>query len=83
MHYTNNYWGLAQPNGDSSNWIRTTANGLIPYQSGGYSSIGTDTWPFTHVYANHIVSKAHASIQGTPLSIQSSAPSVGGVWIQI
>lgn len=83
MQYTNSYWGIMTPAGNNSDWIRTTQNGLIPYQSGGHGSIGTETWPFNTVYANTLVSKSAINIQGIPLSIQSSAPGVGGVWIQI
>ncbi len=47
----NGYWGLTLPDGTQS-WIRTPTNGLIPYQSGGYGSLGTSSWPFSAVYAN-------------------------------
>lgn len=83
MQHANSYWGIMTPGGNNTDWIRTTQNGLIPYQSGGHGSIGTDTWPFSTVYANTLVSKGAMSIQGIPLSIQSGAPGVGGVWIQI
>lgn len=83
MQHTNSYWGIMTPGGNNVDWIRTTQNGIIPYQSGGHGSIGTDTWPFSTVYANTLVSKSAMSIQGIPLSIQSGAPGVGGVWIQI
>lgn len=79
----NGYWGLATPDGNTTSWIRTGTQGIIPYQSGGHGSIGTDSWPFSYVYANRMVSKGYAVIQGVNFSIQSSAPSVGGVWIQI
>ena len=46
----NGYYGLATPGGAASDWIRTTVNGLIPYQSGGSSSIGTSSWPFYTIY---------------------------------
>lgn len=47
-----NYYGLTDPSGSDSTWLRTTSLGLIPYQKGGYSSLGTSTWPFAHVYSN-------------------------------
>lgn len=50
---TNNYWGL-KPNGSNSAWIRTTSNGLIPYQSGGASSLGTSGWPFNTIHGKTI-----------------------------
>lgn len=48
----NGFWGLATPDGDSSTWIRTTISGIIPYQSGASSSIGTSTWRFNYGYFN-------------------------------
>lgn len=48
----NGYEGLTLNDGSVSNWIRTTLNGIIPYQSGGASSLGTSAWPFAAVYAN-------------------------------
>lgn len=48
----NGYYGLKLPNGSTSSWVRTTQNGIIPYQSGGNGSIGTSSWPFSTVYAN-------------------------------
>lgn len=50
----NGYWGLMAPDGNDGNWTRTTANGIIPYQSGGASSLGTSSWPFTAIYGNTI-----------------------------
>lgn len=48
----NGYYGLQDPAGSTSNWIRTTSNGLIPYQSGGNGSLGTSSWPFSTGYIN-------------------------------
>ena len=42
----NGYYGMARPDGDTGDWIRTTTNGIIPYQSGGSGSLGSDTWFF-------------------------------------
>ncbi len=50
-----NYFGLGLPGGSTSSWIRTTENGFLPYASGN-SSIGTPSWPFNYVYANHVYS---------------------------
>ena len=49
----NSYYGMVTNDGNSSNWIRTTQNGIIPYQSGGSSSLGTSSWPFNAVYATN------------------------------
>lgn len=48
----NGYYGLALPDKTTSNWIRTTVNGIIPYQSGGASALGTSSWPFNNAYIN-------------------------------
>ena len=49
----NGFYGMVTNDGNSSNWIRTTQNGIIPYQSGGSSSLGTSSWPFNAVYATN------------------------------
>lgn len=46
----NGYYGLALPDKSTVNWIRTTTNGIIPYQSGGASALGTESWPFNNAY---------------------------------
>lgn len=55
--HENGYYGLSNPNADDGDWIRTTRNGLIPYQSGGYSSIGTSSWRFTDGWFNNVNAK--------------------------
>ena len=61
----NGYYGLARPDGNDIDWIRSTVNGLIPYQSGnagdGHSSLGTSTWYFSEAYIDFI----HGSLKGT------------------
>lgn len=56
----NGYYGMVTNDGNSSNWIRTTQNGIIPYQSGGSSSLGTSSWPFNAVYATNF----HGTLNG-------------------
>ena len=51
--YANGFQGLAAPDGNASNWIRTTSNGILPYQSGGASSLGTSSWRFNSTYSNN------------------------------
>lgn len=55
--YANNYWGMA-PNGDASLWVRTTTQGIIPYQGGGrgggHQYLGTDSWYFANSYIDHM-----------------------------
>jgi hypothetical protein len=51
MTNANGYWGLSDPDGTDSVWIRTTTLGIIPYQSGGrgsgHQSLGTSSWYFS------------------------------------
>lgn len=47
------YYGVKLPGGDTSGWLRTTVCGIIPYQSGGASGLGTSSWPFNYVYSNN------------------------------
>ena len=56
-HHVNGYYGLCTPELDEGDWIRTTRNGLIPYQSGGYSSLGTSSWRFSDGWFNNINTK--------------------------
>ena len=67
----NGYEGMARRDGNTSDWIRTTQNGIIPYQSGGHGSLGTSGWPFSTVYANAL----HSSGGGTP---RLGSATVGG-----
>lgn len=54
----NGFYGMARPDGNTSDWIRTTSNGIIPYQSGGAGSghcgIGTSSWYFSTAYIDNI-----------------------------
>ena len=52
--YADGYWGMGSPDKNYSAWIRTTSSGLIPYRSGGASSLGTASWPFNYVYAVNV-----------------------------
>lgn len=42
------YEGISLDGSNSTDYVRTTQNGLIPYQSGGYSNIGTSSWRFAN-----------------------------------
>lgn len=46
----NGYYGMGHPDGNTQNWIRTTEYGIIPYQSGGCSALGTSSWPFVSAH---------------------------------
>lgn len=63
----NGYWGMADHDGNDSSWIRTTSNGIIPYQSGGagagHCGIGTSSWYFSNAYID-TVNCVNASVSG-------------------
>lgn len=53
-----NYDGMANMAGATNTYIRTTQNGIIPYQAGGagngHSYIGTSTWRFAGIFTDTI-----------------------------
>ena len=63
----NGYYGMARPDGNTSDWIRTTTAGIIPYQSGGagagHCGIGTSSWYFSSAYID-TVNCVNASVSG-------------------
>ena len=54
----NGFWGMTSPDGENNVWIRTTTQGIIPYQSGaagaGHCSLGTSTWYFANAYIDKV-----------------------------
>jgi len=64
MKYANGFWGMITPGGADDAWIRTTSNGIIPYQSGnagsGHQSLGTSTWYFSDAYIDSV----HGNLDG-------------------
>ena len=56
----NGYQGFTLNDGTTSNWIRTTTSGIIPYQTansswnGANSSLGTSSWRFSNGYIKEI-----------------------------
>lgn len=44
------YNGIMCGDGNDQVYLRTTAAGLIPYSSGGASTLGTSAWPFNEAY---------------------------------
>lgn len=72
----NGYQGITLNDGTTANWIRTTSNGLLPYQSGGASSLGTSSWPFNAIYGKILyengtaLSSKYLSLSGGTLSGQ-------------
>ncbi len=71
--YTNSYPGMASLR-DDVNWIRTTKNGLIPYQSGGASALGTESWPFNNIYGKNLY------INNSRIADHIVASGTSGVW---
>lgn len=53
----NGYYGMARPDNNTSDWIRTTTNGLLPVQSGnrgsGHCGLGTSSWYFSSSYVDN------------------------------
>ena len=53
----NGFYGMARPDNNTSDWIRTTTNGIIPVQSGGrgsgHSGLGTSSWYFANSYVDN------------------------------
>ena len=54
----NGYTGMAKNDGNTSDWIRTTSAGIIPYQSGsagsGHCGLGTSSWYFSTAYIDTV-----------------------------
>ena len=60
-------------NGDSSGWIRTTVNGIIPYTSGYHSSLGTSSWYFSEAYIQNIHGYLYGNISGSSTSCSGNS----------
>ena len=56
------YYVMAAPDGSDNVWIRTTSQGLLPYQRGaagsGHGNIGTSSWYFKDAYIDNIYGNA-------------------------
>lgn len=80
------YWGLpAGSDGSPDGYIRTPTSGIIPYKSGGASSLGTSGWPFINLNVNNIFNYSTASLGRT--TINSSGTIAGSSfdngWLKI
>ena len=64
-------------NGSSTDWIRTTVNGIIPYISGdsshGHCSLGTPSWYFSQAYIQNIHGYLYGNISGSSTSCSGNA----------
>jgi len=76
--YANGYYGLRDAAGSTSNWIRTTVNGMIPYQSGGSGSLGTTSWPFNTVNAKNVFVHTRLSV-GKSSAASETIDAVGNI----
>lgn len=73
----NGYYGMTA-NGDTTNWVRTTVNGIIPYQSGTNSSLGTSSWIFAKAYVDCTYTN---EIKSTSSSKSLGLQGYSNVWI--
>ena len=64
-------------NGSSTDWIRTTESGIIPYTSGdsanGHSRLGTPSWYFSQAYIQNIYGYLYGNISGSSTSCSGNA----------
>ncbi len=77
--HANDYWGMMTPGGSDSEWIRTTSNGILPYQRGGstdgHQYLGTDSWYFLHAYITYIHAYSVAAPGGFTGNLSGNATS--------
>ena len=75
--FTNYYYGMGRPDGDTTDWIRTTVSGIIPYRDGGVSagngSLGTSTWYFANSYINHMTAQKLSLYGNTDATMTSAS----------
>lgn len=79
----NGYWGVCLPGDDTSGYLRTTTNGIIPNSSDGTNgsgNIGTSSWPFKAIYAKTF----YGALSGNATSATSAgkwtnARTIGGI----
>lgn len=74
----NGFFGFALPDKTRTEWLRTTSQGLIPYQSGGASSLGTSTWPFNSLYVKNAYINGEAALHGPSVTATLSTNGTDG-----
>lgn len=53
--YSSSYFGLADPNGDDSGWIRTPRSGILPYSNSSTDcNVGSAVWIFQGGYFRNV-----------------------------
>ena len=71
------YRQLLSKDGTSTDWIRTTTTGIIPYTSGGasngHSRLGTSNWYFSEAYIQNIYGYLHGNISGSSTSCSGNS----------
>ncbi|WP_456867072.1 tail fiber domain-containing protein [Galbibacter sp. BG1] len=68
----NGYYGLVTPSNTTATWIRTTQSGILPYASGGVSSLGTSSWNFNTIYGKTLYEN-NAPLSSKYLGISAKA----------
>ena len=71
--FKNGYPGMASLRGEDD-WLRTTKNGLIPYQAGGASALGSESWPFNNIYTKNMY------INNSRIADHVVASGTSGIW---
>lgn len=73
--YDDKYFGLATPDLEDTEFIRTSKSGLLPYASdgdNGSSSIGTESWPFSTAYIKTINGTSFTGNAATATAAESA-----------
>ena len=87
--FVGSYNGMAVKNGSNPNdlnatdWIRTPANGLIPYDQNKGSELGSDEWQFRAVHAVDFYGNYHYNSTGIAEKYESDADYDEGTVLQI
>lgn len=76
----NVYVGMGYPSGNTASWIRTTNDGLLPYTSGGASSLGSSGWPFNNAYIKNIYPLNSASAMADYIVASSTGANGTNSW---
>lgn len=73
------YRGMRGKDGANNAWVRTTTQGIIPYQGGGAGSghcgLGTSSWYFATAYIDNIYGKLNGNCTGSSGSCTGNAAS--------
>jgi len=83
--YANGYAGILGQDNSNATWVRTTTLGILPYQAGGYSSIGTTTWPFSAIYSTNFYGtfKGHADTATWADTVDVNSNNLSAYWYDV